>query len=176
MNNSSGTVEISAKESLYRNLATILTTGKLNPQESNLPSREWKSICTLADENGVAPLLYWKLSQAGWPGGVTDTARSFLQNRFFNTAAINNLLLSQLDEILEKLNQSGIQVTVLKGAQLARWLYPDPAFRPMSDLDLLVRPEDLAGSAPGLQILRLSFPESDLPYSAGGWKARRHRL
>ena len=42
------------------------------------------------------------------------------------------------------LGRAGIAVILLKGISYAGWLYPDAAERPMSDVDLLVRPGDHA--------------------------------
>jgi len=52
----------------------------------------------------------------------------------------------RLDETVEALAGAGIPVVLLKGAALARTAYPSVGDRPMSDLDLLVRPAD-AGRA-----------------------------
>lgn len=104
---------------------------------------DWIALCQLARANGLAPLLDWRLSQQGWPERIPPKARSLLQERYIQSAAANSLFFTHLDKIQKRLDQSGIRYLPLKGARLARWLYPDPALRPMSDLDLLVQPADL---------------------------------
>ncbi len=52
-------------------------------------------------------------------------------------------LLRRCDELALHLRDSGIPVIVLKGAALARESYDDPGARPMVDIDLLLRPDDL---------------------------------
>ena len=47
-------------------------------------------------------------------------------------------------EAVALLAGAGIDVILLKGISYAGWLYPDPAERPMTDVDLLVRPRDHA--------------------------------
>ncbi|RMH36855.1 MAG: hypothetical protein D6689_21660 [Deltaproteobacteria bacterium] len=47
-----------------------------------------------------------------------------------------------LAEAVAVLRRAGVAVAVIKGAAYAGWLYADPAERPMSDVDLLVRPRD----------------------------------
>ena len=56
-----------------------------------------------------------------------------------------NRLLETLAATVEVLRAAGVEVVALKGAALAFFHYPDPALRPMGDLDLLLRdPGDLA--------------------------------
>lgn len=47
-------------------------------------------------------------------------------------------------EAVDVLGRAGIAVILLKGISYAGWLYPDAAERPMSDVDLLVRPGEHA--------------------------------
>jgi hypothetical protein len=65
------------------------------------------------------------------------------------------------------LRAAGVEVVALKGAVLAFFHYPDPALRPMGDLDLLLKdPRDLTRSTEALE--------------GGGWRALldtpRHRV
>ncbi len=46
--------------------------------------------------------------------------------------------------VLEGLADAGVEAVLLKGADLRLRVYEDPAARPMTDLDLLVHPRDLA--------------------------------
>jgi hypothetical protein len=48
-----------------------------------------------------------------------------------------------LDEILNACEEAGIQAILLKGAALFHLVYPEPGLRPMRDIDLLVRPEQV---------------------------------
>jgi hypothetical protein len=49
-------------------------------------------------------------------------------------------------DVARRLAESGIQVMPVKGALLQHWLYDDPSERPMTDVDLLVRPGDLGAA------------------------------
>jgi hypothetical protein len=53
-------------------------------------------------------------------------------------------LLRELAIVLNACQRHSIQVLVLKGAALAETVYKDIALRPMSDVDLLVKPAQLA--------------------------------
>ena len=55
-------------------------------------------------------------------------------------------MLDACTEILTAFKQANIDVMLLKGAVLAPLYYPDPLLRPLADLDLLIRPKDVAAS------------------------------
>lgn len=57
--------------------------------------------------------------------------------------ARNMYLYAELKRILETLYDKGVEVIVLKGATLAKTVYGDIGLRQMSDIDLLVKKEDL---------------------------------
>ena len=52
----------------------------------------------------------------------------------------------ELERLVTALNEAGVRFLLLKGAALRRWLYPEPAMRVMSDIDLLV-PESTHAAA-----------------------------
>jgi hypothetical protein len=54
----------------------------------------------------------------------------------------NAFLYSQLEKMLRALTEANVKVIPLKGILLAQELYPDPGFRPMSDIDLLLKESD----------------------------------
>jgi hypothetical protein len=54
------------------------------------------------------------------------------------------LLFNELEQLLSALSQKQIPTLVLKGPALAKLLYPEPALRPMNDLDLVVHRQRLA--------------------------------
>ena len=45
-------------------------------------------------------------------------------------------------DVARRLSHEGIEVMPVKGALLQHWLYEDPADRPLTDIDLLVRASD----------------------------------
>lgn len=79
----------------------------------------------------LAPLAH----TAGVPGLRNDYITSSLQAE--RRAAV-------LGEAVDVLAAAGVPVILLKGIAYAGTVYPDPAHRPMSDIDLLVRPSDIA--------------------------------
>ena len=51
-----------------------------------------------------------------------------------------------LDAALAALARAGVRATVVKGMHTAHTLFPDPGTRPMSDVDLVVAPDEIAAA------------------------------
>jgi len=66
-----------------------------------------------------------------------------LARLYYEQAALNGRRLAALGKILEACARVTIPVIVLKGAAIAERIYGNIALRPMQDLDLLVRRQDL---------------------------------
>lgn len=76
-----------------------------------------------------------------------------------------------LIEAVDALTTASVKTILLKGIAYAGTLYPDPAMRPMSDIDLLVRPDAIDRATHVLQ--RLGY------WHVGGahqWSSRHHAL
>lgn len=59
------------------------------------------------------------------------------------TALHNRCLMRLAERIASRFNEAGVPLMALKGAALHLTIYDTPSARAMSDLDLLVKPEDL---------------------------------
>jgi hypothetical protein len=91
----------------------------------------------------------------------------FLLEEVFHARARARRLQETLGSVVLELRAAGVEVVALKGAVLAFFHYPDPALRPMGDLDLLLTdPRDLARATEAL--------------GGAGWRAildtPRHRV
>lgn len=104
---------------------------------ASFTKEEWNTLVQLANEEGVAPLLYMFCLKAECKE-IPDNYFQTLAQAYYATAASNSVLIDELTRILEVLGRVEIPVILLKGADLAHTLYPDVAMRPMADLDLLV--------------------------------------
>lgn len=93
-------------------------------------------------ETGVASLAYARLrewnSLASLPPHVVDQLRS----AYFCFAAENIRYLGYTRQIFAACRTSNVEVMALRGVAFAERLYEDIALRPMSDIDILVRPDD----------------------------------
>ncbi len=70
-----------------------------------------------------------------------------LAGDFVGAAGRQILFEKALCDIDDAFGEAGIEFLVLKGMALAYLVYPDPVTRPMTDIDLLVRPRDVARAA-----------------------------
>ena len=105
---------------------------------------DWGYIAQKTKDQGVTPLLYHNLSKTeNGRDYIPDDILTRLKNLYYGSAANNILLYQRLSRVLAFLREENIKVIALKGAALAESVYGNPALRPMSDVDLLVRKEDL---------------------------------
>jgi hypothetical protein len=96
------------------------------------------------EAEGVAPLCGYQLKRLHLAAASGDgwLVRQ-LTGAYYRTTARNLRRYHHLGPLLERFNQSGISVLVLKGAVLAVTVYHEVGLREMSDVDLLVKPEQL---------------------------------
>jgi hypothetical protein len=118
-------------------LAAVIAGHRPPPAPEDLP--EWLRA---AEPEGVAPLLAWRYREAG-ESTLPAPARAALR-----TAAARELLADAAERRAARLlTEAGVPFLVLKGAALARWLYPAPCLRPRSDLDLLFPEREVIAEA-----------------------------
>lgn len=113
-------------------------------QEAIARVGDWDAFLDDAVQHGMAPLVHWHLrdKEVSCPAPV----RRALASCFLHQRSLARVQQDSLLEIVSRLEGKGVPATVLKGGVLAPLLYPDPALRPMEDLDILV-PAGLADDA-----------------------------
>jgi hypothetical protein len=132
---------------------------------------DWRRAADMAWQHRVAPLLYAAIrSDASLR--VPEAARRRLKQAYLATAARNSVLFRQLKGILEAFHAAGIPVIVLKGALLADTVYRERALRPMNDIDLLIREEDLEEAEDRLG--RLGYEAAHDPETKDVLRRRHH--
>lgn len=148
-------MEISKEEALLLELLREGLTER-EPTESNAVTAmdekvknalDWERLEAAARRHSVLSLLcYPCLGTAGIP----DKFREAVQQEARGIVLQNYRLLFAGRTIVEKLEQNGIPVAVLKGAAAAR-SYPEPELRKAGDIDLLVEPERLEEACRALE-------------------------
>lgn len=103
--------------------------------------------------------------------GIPPTALARLETVYYEQAARNALLHSALRDLLTAFRDAGMSIVVLKGAALAETVYGNLALRPMRDLDLLVRENDVPAAETVLVRLGYMADESFRPRS---WYVEQH--
>ena len=103
---------------------------------------DWPSLLAEAAPQGLMPLLAWTLNRA-CPDAVPPEILHHLQQRLRANAERTLALSAELLRLLDLFPKPRIPVVPFKGPAIAWLLYETPALREMSDLDLLIRPQDL---------------------------------
>ena len=105
---------------------------------------DWSVFLENARENGVSALVYSKLNEIKEDcPNIPSKVFAELKKDYYLNATKNTLIFEELGKALEAFKKSGLRVIVLKGAALAEKVYGNIALRPMSDIDLLVKEEDM---------------------------------
>ncbi|MBM9520572.1 nucleotidyltransferase family protein [Desulforhopalus vacuolatus] len=96
---------------------------------------DWQGLLVRAEREGMAPLLRKHIleSEAEIPATVRRSL-SLLYKRHKKQAVVR---LKVLEDILQLFEQHQLTPILLKGSALCLTLYPDPALRPMRDMDIL---------------------------------------
>lgn len=104
---------------------------------------DWSYIINKAALHAVKPLLYYNLWKAGKNHIVPLYIMNDLQVTYQASVYRNVRIYNELGKILKVFETANIPIMALKGAALGEAVYRNIALRPMNDIDLLVKREDL---------------------------------
>jgi hypothetical protein len=104
---------------------------------------DWDEIIQKSFVYGVAPLLYHRFKANNIGTHIPARVMQTLQKMYLRVSYENMQLYRELSILLKMLRDNDIAVIVLKGAALGELVYQNPALRPMFDVDLLVKTEDI---------------------------------
>ena len=103
----------------------------------------WTQLWDQAWLNGLAPLVFHNLRTLDLTTWMPAAVWRQFEADYYNTLSDNLLLEAEMVRVTDCLAQNGIDRLLLKGMVLGELLYPDPALRPSSDIDVMVRHEQL---------------------------------
>jgi hypothetical protein len=141
-------------DSTYRLLA-LCARAESHPAMLEQLSRQieafthWDELPTQAEVHGMGSLLrhHLKRVNASLPHEIKRALDGlYLRHRKWNET--NTQILLEITSLFE---MAGIRALVLKGLALAHQYYPEPALRPASDIDLLLKKEDVLPALDFLQ-------------------------
>ncbi|HOA73836.1 MAG TPA: nucleotidyltransferase family protein [Phycisphaerae bacterium] len=123
----------------------------------------WEYVAAEACDAGVGAFLYAAAQRHGidLPVSASRQMRAYREH----VAAANSYQLESVRKALARLQIAKVPFLLLKGAALNAVLY-EPGLRPMTDIDVLIRAEDVstaekvlrnAGCRPGADLLREDF-------------------
>jgi hypothetical protein len=128
-------------DELLTYVKSVLKDESLPAPEASLD--EWSNLLDFLRANWMIPFAYRKIGslpqECHPPEAMTDEMR-----QAFLVSVVRSLHMErQLQEIIEAFRERDVRVLILRGPALAFSLYPDPAMRTSSDLDLLVMPKNV---------------------------------
>ncbi|HAZ44446.1 MAG TPA: hypothetical protein DDW76_09310 [Cyanobacteria bacterium UBA11369] len=103
---------------------------------------DWIYLIRMAQQHKVMPLLYWSLNKICSQAVPKDILNQ-LRNLFHAQALRNMFLTKELFKLLTLFNTHEIPILSFKGPILAASAYANLALRQFSDLDILVREQDI---------------------------------
>lgn len=143
-----------------RRLDTATATALINP------ATDLVSLAQLAGRHRVTPMLAACIADPEIGPLLPEDFRVYLEFMHAENSSRNETLRLQLAEAAACLNEVGIQPVLLKGAiRLVDGLYPDPGWRFMRDLDLLIPRDRLPDAVARLSLLGYGFQENVAEWS-----------
>lgn len=109
-----------------------------------LTKSEWDAVIQQSIRHSVYPLLYERVKKIRSDVFIPDDVMKRLHEEYLQSVARNIRLYHELSKRLNLFADDSIQVIVLKGAHLGEIVYGNIGLRPMGDVDLLFKKEDLA--------------------------------
>jgi hypothetical protein len=106
-------------------------------------SEDWESFVGLANRHGLGPLLYSRLKALGPAAAVPpEVIRKFEPSYRYNLKR-NIKFFHEFAKLALAFQREDVPLIALKGTQIAESVYGNPGVRPMADMDVLVKKNDL---------------------------------
>ncbi len=138
---------------------------------------DWAALWRIAYAERCGPLLYARLRADGlWPS-LPGENQGLQRNNYLTNVVRNEGFRQALDEVLSAFHGADIEAILFKGAAtFYDDLYADPGARTLADLDILVRPADLARAQQVLTGLGYLFDEDFVALDGLATDCRHHHL
>jgi hypothetical protein len=107
-------------------------------REPSCGTPDWQVVSRLARVHRLQPRLHRATTGEHDLPGIPAPLREDWRREYFSALSAAVALLDQRDRAVGALAARGVRPMVVKGAALGGVLYPDPAVRPMGDIDLLL--------------------------------------
>jgi hypothetical protein len=122
----------------------------------------WEEVLKSTFWQGIAPLLYSNLKNIQESYFIPENVMDKLKKAYYRNVTKNMYMYEELNRILKAFHDIGVGVIVLKGMALANTVYSDMGLRPIGDIDLLVKKEDLPHAEKTMTELGYHF-HGDMP-------------
>ena len=130
-------------------LIFILSRANLDGNEATQTEKllkanlDWDYISRKSQEERVSCLIYHHLNNAEFKDYVPEHILEQWKNIYYTNSVRNTVIGEEAKKILKIFDEEKIKVIVLKGVFLAETIYKNIALRPFTDVDILIKKEDL---------------------------------
>lgn len=145
-------------------LETFQTLASFSPPKRSLKEAPWEAYVDWAIAQGLAPLAAYNLEYRMGGADAPEWARDRLLSVYQGSVNDNVLKLVNFKRAVDDLE--GRRILVLGGAAFAEALYPHVAFRPVIDLELLLRADEVEPFSRHVSEARFLPRKSELPPGA----------
>jgi len=134
-------------------LACWLPSGDDAPRDWG--ADEWLAAEWVAYWQNAVPWLHDRISRSGiaMPGAARESLAAIAALSRERTVR----MLDAAAELIDALRVAGVEALPFKGALLAPLYFPDPALRPLADLDVLIPERDVAKGLATLELLGYTY-------------------
>jgi hypothetical protein len=139
----------------------------------SLSDSDWKNIIRVSLRHNVIPQVYENLKTEIQKVAIPEWVLQELRELYHQHALLAVQQFDEISRILHEFSNTSLQVIVLKGAHLAEIIYDHHSFRPMTDLDLFVKKENLEDAE--VHLLSLGY-NSSRPYDLQKELENHHHL
>jgi hypothetical protein len=101
---------------------------------------DWSSLLEISYMHGILPLVYKTLKQHP---SFPSAAQQIFKIHNLQIAQLNMKMTTELTRVVRLLDENGIKYIALKGPVLSQLIHDDTIQRQYSDLDILVKKEDI---------------------------------
>ena len=127
----------------------------------------WSELIDVAETGGVLPALTLRLRETGILASLDHDVRRRLDDTERMAAQVALANQRTFVQVARALTDADVPVVPYKGIDLANTVYTDMRMRPMTDVDLWVRNEDLPVAVDALAnvgLVRKPSPDGNAPY------------
>lgn len=105
---------------------------------------DWEAVLRQSRAEGVSSLVWQTVRQVeGLKASMPLPVRNEFERDYYTVAVKNSLIFKELALLLPLFEANGVPIIVLKGAVLGGLIYGNLALRPMADVDLLVKADNV---------------------------------
>ncbi|RMF97146.1 MAG: hypothetical protein D6734_02730 [Candidatus Schekmanbacteria bacterium] len=104
---------------------------------------QWENSVETIFKYGLSGIIFTNLKKAGLLDLLPEKEKLKLQHLYHSNAARNALISQILDTLSQLFKENGKTFLLLQGTALISDIYPQPAMRYLSDIDIMIKPDDI---------------------------------